>query len=65
MFRRAISLLANELTDLWIGRARQNAQEIEATGALYTQEVPQREIRHHRMTKQSKLRHCQIMREKV
>merc|ERR1712178_235780 len=46
--------------------ARQNAAMIEnKTVESHTQEAPMRDIRHFRLTKQSKLRHCAVMREKV
>merc|ERR1711907_645499 len=45
--------------------AKKNAAEMEANNEIYTQEIPQRDVRHHRMTKQGKLRHCNVMREKV
>merc|ERR1711990_1168382 len=40
-------------------------QEKEGIVGEWTQEIPQRNVRHYRMSKQSKVRHCQVMREKV
>merc|ERR1711988_1221068 len=45
--------------------AKQNRAHFEATDAVWGQEVPTRDVRHFRLTKQSKLRHCNVMREKV
>merc|ERR1712070_733618 len=45
--------------------AKQQQQYFEETDAVWRQENPQRNVRHFRMTKQSKLRHCTVMREKA
>merc|ERR1712224_435845 len=40
-------------------------QEKEGIVGEWTQKVPQRNVRHYRMSKQSKVRHTMVMREKV
>merc|ERR1712118_457254 len=45
--------------------AQKNQKELDETNATYTQEIPARNVRHYRMTKQAKIRHCNVMREKV
>merc|ERR1711934_494223 len=45
--------------------AKQQEKELTGMDAIWTQGIPQRNVRHYRMSKQSKVRHCQVMREKV
>merc|ERR1711998_441583 len=50
---------------VYMHMARQINTRNEETNSVYTQECPQRNVRHHRMSKQAKIRHCNVMREKV
>merc|ERR1711988_2071085 len=45
--------------------AKQQQEYFEDTDGVWKQETPQRNVRHFRMTKQSKLRHVHVMREKA
>merc|ERR1712188_82858 len=45
--------------------AKQNSEYFKETNAVYGQDQPTRDVRHFRLTKQAKLRHCAVMREKV
>merc|ERR1712166_490707 len=49
----------------YLHMAAKNAEHFEQTDAVYGQTNPQRNTRHFRMSKQAKLRHCNVMREKV
>merc|ERR1712146_666161 len=56
----------NTATDAYyMHLSRQNQAELQSNDEIYTQTAPKRDVRHFRMTKQAKIRHCNVMREKV